>query len=421
MKTILSLFVASVISTAFAGSSSNNFVVHEWGTFTSVQGGNGVQLQWQANQISDLPKFVYNWYQPGLGRSTPMPLLFGKGGLSGLQRMETPVLYFYSETELDADVDIQFPKGLITEWYPQAGQIGPTSLKTNINPVMEKHTAKESRIHWQNVHIIPGQSPAEVSKLLRTDTNGIHYFAARDADSATLRIPNFSVTNAANEHEKFLFYRGTGSFGTPLVVSTEDDGTISVKNTGRDKLSHLFLLHVENGKSEWAHLENLDASREPIRWRKINSITTNDRPSVAEVQTKLGNAMAEALVAEGLFPPEARAMVKTWSDAWFKEEGVRVLYILPRAWTDEILPLKMKPTPDSLVRVMVGRAEIITPELQKEVAATLKQVEKNDAAAKEQMTAYWKRLGRFYNPTMQLANEWNRSQTNKPVAVQAKN
>ena len=52
-----------------------------------------------------------------------------------------------------------------------------------------------------------------------------------------------------------------------------------------------------------------------------------------------------ALVEQGLYEKEARAMVNTWQDQWFAEEGTRVLYLLPRAWTDRTLPLQVSPRP----------------------------------------------------------------------------
>src|SRR5262245_19910917 len=80
----------------FAGESTSKLEVHEWGTFTSVQGSDGVLLEWQPFAAPDLPSFVYNWRRPGLGRQMPATLLFGKGGIRSLQRMETPVIYFYT-------------------------------------------------------------------------------------------------------------------------------------------------------------------------------------------------------------------------------------------------------------------------------------------------------------------------------------
>src|SRR5262249_48947974 len=94
---------------------ADDLVVHEWGTFTSVQGGDGILVPWQANIVGDLLKFVYSWMNAGLNRQPPFEMLMGKGGLTSLQRMETPVIYFYSGKDLTADVTVRFPKGRITE------------------------------------------------------------------------------------------------------------------------------------------------------------------------------------------------------------------------------------------------------------------------------------------------------------------
>ena len=45
-----------------------------------------------------------------------------------------------------------------------------------------------------------------------------------------------------------------------------------------------------------------------------------------------------ALVLSGLFDDESWAMVDTWAKSYFLSEGLRVLYVLPRIWTDELLP-----------------------------------------------------------------------------------
>ena len=61
-------------------------------------------------------------------------------------------------------------------------------------------------------------------------------------------------------------------------------------------------------------------------------------------------------------------MLETWRDSWF-EEGLRVFYVLPRAQTDAVLPVTIEPRPSELVRVLVGRVEVITPELEASVRA----------------------------------------------------
>ena len=90
-------------------------------------------------------------------------------------------------------------------------------------------------------------------------------------------------------------------------------------------------------------------------------------------------------------------MVNTWQDQWFAEEGTRVLYLLPRAWTDRTLPLQISPQPDSVVRVMVGRAELIMPSVDRELRKQILTYRSGDAKAKSQAVAAVRelRLGRF--------------------------
>src|SRR5437870_1985424 len=93
----IALSVASVVALA-----RDEFVAHEWGTFTSVQGADGVQIQWNPIIRTDLPDFVYEQGRSGFPASQ---LLFvGKGYSPSLMRMETPVIYFYSDTERTVDV-----------------------------------------------------------------------------------------------------------------------------------------------------------------------------------------------------------------------------------------------------------------------------------------------------------------------------
>src|SRR5215204_167453 len=70
-----------------------DYVAHEWGTFTSVQGRDGVQLEWNPFVVEELPKFVYDVNkQSGKKPGVVLPsfVSFGKAGILSRQRMETP-------------------------------------------------------------------------------------------------------------------------------------------------------------------------------------------------------------------------------------------------------------------------------------------------------------------------------------------
>ena len=384
-----------------------DYTAHEWGTFTSVQGGDGELLRWQPLKTSELPDFVYNSRKPGMNRFFIIP---DKIGLITLQRMETPVIYFYSDTAMNVDVSVAFPKGWITEWYPQASQIGP-SFPLNTNLVVLPTTLSESRAVWKNLTVCPPHP----DEHLPQDKSGSHYFAARETSANIVQMDLPGETNNPSESEKFIFYRGAGNFKTPLHVSVDMNNRVVVKNTGSEKLSGLFLISIHKTNNETygaiASAKNL-AGEQSIEWPFFGRLTHNWKSyPLAEFQTAIVAQMEAALTSEGLFPDEAKAMVNTWKDSWFTEEGDRVLYILPRAWTDETLPMTLNPKPEKLVRVMVGRAEIITPVVEMNLFQLLTKAQNGDADARLQASAQFKKLGRFAEPALQLANHHS-SQTN---------
>lgn len=94
----------------------SDFTVHEWGTFTSIAGGEGQAVRWlPLTGSTDLPSFVEHFRDANF-----------KVGLSGTVRMETPVLYFYAPRKMTLAVRVGFSKGVITEWYPHASRVEPS-------------------------------------------------------------------------------------------------------------------------------------------------------------------------------------------------------------------------------------------------------------------------------------------------------
>ena len=401
------------------------FTAHEWGTFTSVQGGDGALLDWRPLETSRLPKFVYDWKNPGLNRRPGGQMPMQKQALLTLQRMETPVIYFYADEEQTVDVAVDFPQGLITEWYPQAAQIGPSYVPApplivkldqyahavGMKPsftfasLLKNPAAPQSRARWANLEILPAKKSASLSRSLPFDQSGSHYFAARDTDANLLQVDSLVATNPLTEHERFIFYRGVGSFATPLRVTMNGRGEATISNIGTEPLAHLFALGLQNGKGEFVQIERLaggEARTFPVDAREHSE-------PIAKLSARLGERMAEALVEEGLYRREATAMINTWKDSWFEEDGWRVLYVLPRAWTDRTLPLKLHPAPRELVRVMVGRAEVLTPPQEQRLTDALLKANQGDEA-RAQAIAEFKKLGRFAEPALRLATQGSSSQ-----------
>lgn len=213
----LVLFLCPLSSNA-----GEDFVVHEWGTFTSVQASDGQLLYWNSLNPSDLPAFVYNRTQAQADRELNSLFAFGgKFNLSALHRMETPVLYFYSPTQRHLDVTAKFPKGLITEWYPQVRQFGPI-YTTNDSPYLNPGHKTESFVKWEQVEILPAATHPVFKNGLPKSHAPSHYFAARNTDADFVRISKTIKGDQVRELEKFLFYRG---LGLPLLWNHPDLGS----------------------------------------------------------------------------------------------------------------------------------------------------------------------------------------------------
>ena len=169
-RTALVATLALALSlTLFAGSSQDEFTAHEWGTFTSVQGADGAQLQWNPFLTTDLPAFVYNRAVRNGGlKGAALTDPFGKINMSGLIRMETPVIYFYSDRARTAEVRVSFPQGRVTEWYPQATHVGPFHTMD----ASEKVRAARSVIEWKGLKILPRDTKEmSAAKLIRDAKN----------------------------------------------------------------------------------------------------------------------------------------------------------------------------------------------------------------------------------------------------------
>lgn len=319
--------------------------VHEWGTFTAVAGDDGFAVDWRPLVgPSDLPSFVYDISDPGfrdLGAT-------GKGDMVGTMRMETPVLYFYATAPIDVRVAVGFPSGSITEWYPKAKSIGSHG------------------IDWGTVRILP-----DADAVLPHDRSASHYYPARKADADVVRV----CDAAGAEHEGFLFYRGVGGGELQLAVTLDGD-RIALHDRGATRLHEAIVFENRGGAIGIATVD-------PRNSEQLARPTLDDdlEAAIDLVETRL--------VDSGLRPAEADAMIETWRGDWF-EPGLRVIYLLPRAETDAMLPLTLTPPPQELVRTMVGRIEVITPELEQSIADALWRID---------------RPGHEYSTVMALADE----------------
>ncbi len=331
-----------------------DLTVHEWGTFTAIAGKDGRAVEWaplgspRLTASPDLPQFVQHFSDPNF-----------KLGLRGTIRMETPVLYFYSPRDLTVSARVSFSKGLITEWYPHADRVLPAGVVSNAS-LSELPT--DGSITWNHVAVSPnlaGEFPREVKSN--------RYYAAREISSSLLRVK----TIAGEQEEKFLFYRGVSASQLPLSAQLTSDGKLVVKSLSEDEIPAAIFFERRG---------------ERVGYRftgALSNETILDPPVLTGSVDALYGDLEEVLVGQGLYRDEAHAMVETWKDSWF-EEGSRLIYIVPPAFIETVLPLTINPAPGQVVRVATATA------VKTAVAC-------NDEATLNQ-------YGRFLEPILQIVN-----------------
>jgi hypothetical protein len=456
MRTLASLCLLLVASWAWAESpgkevsppkGKSNLVVHEWGTFLSVQGSDGSSLGGMVDSDEILPSFVES---RGLGtwQRSQMRL-----------KMETPVTYFYTDRPCDVQVRVEMPKGILTHWYPGVKAFGPALKPSELRAISSKpevistkrgqvftglirsetptsvelidvsgsiiKIAKKdiderataatvklvasegnSFLDWRNVHLVPDTQGAsrKPAALLKPVTAEQTWRYVRETDSALVQVKAWVPAGQNFEHqtavEKFLFYRGLGTFDLPLEIrSTEaaSDLQLTLRNKHSQSLQGMFVIRVEKDTIQFASLGDLEGNAS----RLVSAGSLFSAPLPCQEGVPLAkSAVASALVSAGLFPKEAQAMVNTWERSYFRTEGLRMLFLLPHDMVNSAIPIQIRPAPEKLVRVMVGRIEMLTPGRERQIEKLVAELGAKEFKIREAATSGLARLGRISEPAL---------------------
>eukprot|EP01126_Amoeba_proteus_P018345 TRINITY_DN192_c0_g1_i6.p1 TRINITY_DN192_c0_g1~~TRINITY_DN192_c0_g1_i6.p1 ORF type:complete len:356 (+),score=75.81 TRINITY_DN192_c0_g1_i6:380-1447(+) len=310
------------------------------------------------------------------------------------QKLETPVVYFYSDQEIDkVSLAVTFPHGIITEYYPApALNLPPIG---GIGATANGHAEWEIRVHDRETHL-----------------------AVPPVDATSIWAPSRRVTanfveSLEGEKEHHVFYRGLGRWdGDVRVTSTLTD--LMIYNLGNQTISAIWIL-VSDGVSR-GFVKRLD-SLHPMGKVEV-PLSQNgkfDPHHFVDLDLYVTDASVQLeaeLIKAGLYPLEARAMVDTWDTSYFRNFGTRILYITPKGHADSVLPWKVTPIPSEEERVLVGRIEIILRAEEMEFNKIATRLIKNSYTSgqlelKLEDERYLHRLGRFADSKVRsvLTNE----------------
>ncbi|MBC8127220.1 MAG: hypothetical protein H8M99_08785 [Gloeobacteraceae cyanobacterium ES-bin-144] len=389
MKAFQMLLAAVVLCAQAAGA----YQLHEWGTFTTVAGSDGILLSGLQREEETLPEFVHAHFGFENGQTNSGEELayvmetrgypafpsqtkgLGKRPVSGVTvKMETPVIYFYSEKALRVKVKVDFNGGTISQWYPNrsGGEVLPVPPPSE-DPKNKPVPVEKWLIDFSNPY--QGGIEWDVNVLSPEESRSSLTFKPRDSVNwMRARVPEANVLRTdAGETENYLFYRGVGNFKPGLVTRVSSDEVLHLHNqTGAD-IPFFLVFQRHEGKVSWS------VRKDGLKADGIFDLAESQLKQAEQgFPTEIYQSMKNGLVGCGLLESEANAMVQTWWTSYFESEGLRVFWVLPGVSTDRILPLRVNPQPDRIVRVIVGRSEVLRPRLEKEMLS--KSRVKGDAA-----------------------------------------
>lgn len=366
----LSILLFSVCLNLPCRAKDQKWVVHEWGTFTSLQDEAGEAVGGINTDDEPVPDFVHELGSFILLHPTEVPNIFFQGAPSChpdvTMRLETPVIYFHppagQSSVQSANVSVKFRGGWLTEFYPDAYPEAPDFKDNRFRPGTTRmsrfgplRSTTESKLTWSDLKIGGNWIP--------TNTTAHVWTSPRAVSAASVQATN-------GESEKFLFYRGVAHLNAPLRISRDaNSGELLFRSqfenlAGKEPLPipSLWLVDIRaDGKIAFRPLPSLELVPDP---KKVLLHTPADFSSgdfSSGNLEKLKTELKAALVAHGLFADEAQALLNTWELSYFKSTGLRVFFLVPRTWTDFYLPLEISP-PAEMNRIMVGRIELVTPE-----------------------------------------------------------
>ena len=351
---------------AYGAPDEKPLVIHEWGTFTSLQDENGRTIGGVNIDDEPVPAFVHRLGErPKNAPHTfdDLSKSFYPGSPSVTMRLETPVLYFYPADDKPVSIDITatFKGGLVSEYFPN-GETFLNGKPSNRKPEVIRGDGVGA-ITWKNVTInAKGEMP-------RTDEHV--WLAPRKVASAPISV--------GAETEQYIFYRGVGNLDAPLTARRGRHETLNIATSGTFKPGAMWLADFRTDGS----CAFVDATLGG------NLVTFKDYST--ENVAKLRASMKRSLVSAGLFEDEAEAMLETWKLSYFKSSGQRLFYMVPQAWTDAVLPLEMS-KPAQVTRVMIGRLELVTPAQRLVINQVTDETNKPTPEVKKQLT---ESLGRF--------------------------
>lgn len=331
-SSILGALIAALATAPGTASTSEPFVVHEWGV--SITG-------------SALP------FAGGSGRAIPRPTLAPpRELLDGLppfvgrheldyhpsvrdQGWDKPVLHFYGDVDGEISIEILTPHGRPLAYWPLPTLIEQTDTVTQTERMMVSSLTDAVGMRWTGR--LTGTVPAGA---LPPVADGHWWQRCREIPGRYLR------TSAGDE--RFLFYEGVSQRSPTVTSSLGPDGLTVADYASKPMEGPVVVIVNDVGSLRLGTLALM-------RSDKYDATMAQLAPADLKPGGEGGEAILSACRAQweafGMSPAEARMIVEVWRDDLLGRPGFLVISRMSPADYEAMFPLTITPKPDQLVRV----------------------------------------------------------------------
>jgi hypothetical protein len=368
--------------------------VHEWGVFTihdDLDMANAdMRSEWEA-----VPKFFYGQMA---GRELPRDY--------SNVIVKKPVIFFHSPDALSLDLRVDFPGGMPAIWWPLTHA---PAIQGDGCPDDAKRAEPFRFLEWRVQLKAPAQGDLADAKLQAVDSG--HWMEALRAVKAEDVLiwfesgfdrkrgrPHGGEHVTGYEREKFIYYDGLVPAGRPANLTVDKD-VISIGNSAGHALVDVTVVDRRSPEHpRVARLAKLAAKAEP-QALKFEEVSAKIWPASAQ------EALIAVLKEAGLFEDEAKALAVVWKRDFFQSDGLTLFYRLPQEEYEKLLPMKMNPRPEKLVRVGLVLHPHCEPDLPEKVARLVGELADSDFDTRERAQKQLEEMGKAAFDTLRRLRE----------------
>jgi hypothetical protein len=356
--------------------------VHEWGVFAvhdDLELANAdMRAEWAA-----LPKFVF-------GQTAGRELPINQRETSVILK---PVVFFHTSEPLAVELRVDFPGGLPTVWWPRT--VYP-SREFDGCPGDGKKKEPYRHLEWHVQLKQPAKGQTVIAPLAVEKGHWIENLRAVKADDVFSKQSDFrgseglierELPNPQLEREHFIYYDGLVPIGKRVAVTVEKDKVLVASRVKHPIHDVTVVDRRAPDHLRVARLAKLEAGTKPTAL-EFNEVEAKDWPHAGLV------TLTKQLKDVGLFEDEARALADVWKQEFFQAEGLTLFYRLPQEEYEKLLPMKLKPRPEKLLRVGLVLQPHCEPDLAERVADLAKDLGSEDFEKRERAQESLEKLGR---------------------------